>query len=306
MGATLRMATRRSDLALVQSKMAARIIMDRVQGLQVVLVEIESEGDRYQGDISKAGGKGLFVSALREAVQGGQADCACHSLKDVGLDTQGFALAAMLPRADPRDALVGKEMSELSMMDEPVVATSSPRRAGQLSCLMPNARVIGIRGNVDTRLRKLKEGCADSLMLACAGLDRLGKGDEASERLDPDKFVPAPGQGIVVVECKADDTDAVSLIAAADDSQSRSMAQAERSCAREIGADCDTPLGAHARLTDGGKISIQCSLSMHGQAATGFASGLDAVKVGRSSAQNMLSAGGKEINWRSAENGRLT
>ena len=302
----MRMATRRSDLALVQSKMAARMIMDCVHGLHVVLVEIESEGDRNQGDISKAGGKGLFVSALREAVHAGLADCACHSLKDVGLDTQGFALAAMLPRADPRDALVGKRMSELSGMDEPVVATSSPRRAGQLSCLLPNARVIGIRGNVDTRLRKLKEGCADSLMLACAGLDRLGKGDEASERLDPDKFIPAPGQGIVVVECKADDTDAVSLISAADDSQSRSMAQAERSCAREIGADCDTPLGAHATLTNGGKISLLCSLSMHGQAATGFASGLDAIKVGRSSAQDMLSAGGKEINWRTAENGRLT
>lgn len=267
--------------------------------LDVELVEIESEGDRFQGDIGEAGGKNLFVNSLREAIKDGQADCACHSLKDVGLDTGGFLLAAMLPRADPRDALVGKDLSELSKMASPTVATSSPRRAGQLSCALRHARAVAIRGNVDTRLQKLDSGVADALLLACAGLDRLGHGDLVCERLDPGRFVPAPGQGTVVVECLADDEKTASMLSAADDSRARAMATAERSCAAKVGADCEAPFGAHARLSDDGKITVKCSLSLRGSEATGTASGWDAAKVGEVAAEQMISAGGSEIDWRS-------
>lgn len=299
MGKPLRIATRRSELALAQARTAARALMERHDGLAAELVEVVSEGDRTAGGISEAGGKNLFVGALRKAVAEGEADCACHSLKDVGLDTGGFVLAAMLPRADPRDALVGRGLRELAGMDSPAVATSSPRRAGQLSCEVPNARAVAIRGNVGTRLAKLDGGAADALMLACAGLDRLGLGDRVAERLDPGAFVPAPCQGTVVIECGADDAAARRLFAAVDDGRSRLAAEAERSCAREAGADCDAPLGALAAVADDGKITVTCSLAHRGMKAVGVASGHDAEETGRIAAQRMLDSGGDGIDWTS-------
>lgn len=297
MGKALRVATRRSELAVAQAQMAARALEDRHPGLAVELVEVVSEGDRVSGGISEAGGKDLFVGALRKAVAAGEADCACHSLKDVGLDTGAFVLAAMLPRADPRDALVGLGLRELAGMDSPSVATSSPRRAGQLSCEMPNARAEAIRGNVGTRLAMLDGGAADALLLACAGLDRLGLGGRIAERLDPDRFVPAPCQGTVALECLGDDAQTRSLLLAADDAKARLAAEAERNCAREVGADCDAPLGALAAVADDGKITATCSLAHRGMKAVGVASGHDAEETGRIAAQRMLDSGGDGIDW---------
>lgn len=301
MGKALRVATRRSELAVAQARMAAKALEARHPGLAVELVEVVSEGDRVTGGISGAGGKNLFVGALRKAVAAGEADCACHSLKDVGLDTGGFALAAMLPRADPRDALVGRGLRDLAGMESPAVATSSPRRAGQLSCEAPNSRAVAMRGNVGTRLSKLDGGAADALLLACAGLDRLGLGGRIAERLDPGRFVPAPCQGTVVIECKRDDAATRTLLAAADDGESRLAAEAERSCAREAGADCDAPLGALAEVGDDGKITVTCLLAHRGMKAVGVASGHDAAETGRAAAQRMLDSGGDGIDWSSPD-----
>ena len=298
MGDVLRMATRKSKLALAQSTVAAEKIMAQNPGLKVERIEVVSEGDRHAQDIKASGGKDVFVNSLREAVKKGKADCACHSLKDVGLDTKGFVLAAMLTRADPRDALVGKDLALLARMEKPVVATGSPRRTGQLSCMLQNADVVSIRGNVDTRIAKLENGALDALVLACAGLDRLGLEQHISQRLDAGTFVPAPCQGTVVVECLADDDGTKALVEKADDKKSRMMSVAERACAKKIGADCDTPLGAHATISDGGKITVKCSLSHRGRHVVGKASGKDAAVVGTEAAADMLALVGKDVDWR--------
>lgn len=294
-GARLRIATRASKLALAQARSAQALLHQLEPQLAVELVEVVSEGDRVQGPLAAAGGKELFVTALREALERDEADCACHSLKDVGPAHPDFDLAAHLVRADPRDALVGLSLAELKARPAATIATSSPRRSELLARLVPGATIAPMRGNVDTRLAKLTRGEADALVLACAGLERLGLAGRIAERLDPASFVPAAGQGTIVLECRRDRPRIAKLLAKLDDAPSRRRACAERACAATIAGDCHTPLGAHATLAADGTVAIDCALTFAGAQARGQARATDPVAAGTQAARQMLAGGGERI-----------
>ncbi|HEV7677875.1 MAG TPA: hydroxymethylbilane synthase [Candidatus Dormibacteraeota bacterium] len=248
----LRIATRGSALARAQTELAVSLLQ-RVAHVQTEVFVVHSGGDRSP-DIPAAlmEGQGWFTAELEQAVLDGRADAAVHSAKD--LPTQladGLTVVAYLPRADARDALVARD--GLALADLPAgasVGTSSPRREAFLRALRPDLRVLPMRGNVDTRLRKLDGGEVDAVLLAAAGLDRLGLGERASERLDPHRFVPSPAQGVIAVEARVDST-ASAACALADDAVSRAVVRAEREVLRRLGAGCRLPLGAWARVEEG-------------------------------------------------------
>ena len=207
--ATLRAATRGSALALVQTELAATALRALDPALVVENVEVRTEGDRDRSTpLSVLGGRGIFVRAVEEALLDGRADIAVHSLKDMPTtQLPGLTLAAVLPRADLRDALVAREGRRLADLPPGArVGTSSRRRVALLRALRPDVEAVEIRGNVDTRLRKVAEGEYDAAVLAAAGLERLGRISEATELFEPERFLPAPGQGAIVVQCRADDT----------------------------------------------------------------------------------------------------
>ena len=295
MAGPLRIATRQSKLALAQANLAKAALESQDSNTKVELIPMVSAGDLYRGNLAAAGGKELFIKALRQAINAGQADCACHSLKDLGSDHPDFYCGAFLPRADPRDALIGSNLSQLSQLEAPVIATSSPRRIGQLSHELPHAKVVPIRGNVDTRLVKLREQRLDALLLASAGLDRLDLGAQIAQRLDPHTFIPAPGQGTIVLECASTDEPTRALLACIDCPASRTLALAERECARIVAGNCSTPLGVLAQHQDDGNIIVRCMLSYAGRKAIGTAQGHDPITVGALATRQMLSDGGQEL-----------
>jgi hydroxymethylbilane synthase len=235
---SLRIATRRSALALAQ----ARLVADALGGGS--LVEVTTAGDRGES----GGDKSRWVGALEEALLDGRADVAVHSAKDVpGELAGGLTIAAVPERADARDALCGASgMDELPAGAR--VGTSSLRRAAQLRAARRDLDVISLRGNVDTRLRRLAEGDFDALVLALAGLQRLGRVEEAGARLDVDEMVPAPGQGALAIEARQDDGPVLEALAAIDHEPSHTRLRAERALTRALDATCHTPIGAHARL----------------------------------------------------------
>jgi hydroxymethylbilane synthase len=248
----LRIATRGSALALAQTDLAIAVLR-RVAHLDTEVMVVHSSGDRAH-DVPAAlmEGQGWFTAELEQAVLDGRADAAVHSAKDLPTDlAEGLTVVAYLGRADARDALVSRDGSMLSeLRSGATVGTSSPRREAFLHALRPDLRAVPIRGNVDTRLRKLDEGEVEALLLACAGLDRLGRGERISERLDPHRFVPAPAQGVIAVEARIDST-AAAACKPADDAQARAVVRAEREVLRRLGAGCRLPLGAWARVEEG-------------------------------------------------------
>jgi hydroxymethylbilane synthase len=249
---TLRLGTRRSALALAQSGVVAGAL--RAAGHNVELVEIVTHGDRSSAAVVELGSTGVFVSELRERLVARDVDIAVHSLKDLPtLAPAEIALAAVPPRADPRDALVAR--GGLALAELPAgarVATGSPRRTAQLHALGFGLDVVAIRGNVDSRLRRVSDGEFDAVVLAAAGLQRLGRLDEASEILDPGQMLPAPGQGALAIECRADDTAHLAALAAAlDDPTTRAAITAERSLLARLEAGCSAPVGALADVSTG-------------------------------------------------------
>ncbi|HTW19817.1 MAG TPA: hydroxymethylbilane synthase [Mycobacteriales bacterium] len=249
---TLRIGTRRSPLALVQATEVANVL--RGAGHEVELVEVVTEGDRSAAALPDLGGTGVFVTEVRRRLLAGDVDLAVHSLKDLpSRQPDDVALAAVPERADPRDALVSRDGAGLSgLAPGSRVATGSPRRAGQLRALGLGIEVVGIRGNVDTRIRKIAEGAADAAVLAAAGLVRLGRLAEASELLDPGQMLPAPGQGALAVECRAAETDLQAELAAAlDDPTTRAAVTAERELLAALEAGCSAPIGALADVSTG-------------------------------------------------------
>ncbi|MBZ4319258.1 hydroxymethylbilane synthase [Streptomyces huiliensis] len=246
---TLRMGTRRSALALAQSSAFARDL-ERAVGVRVETVGITTEGDTNGAPLTAMGGTGVFVQAVRAALRAGDIDFAVHSYKD--LPTAGpddVVVAAVPVREDPRDALVTADGRPLSRLPAGArVGTGSPRRAGQLLALRPGLDVVPLRGNVDTRLRKVRDGRLDAVILAAAGLARLGRLGEAAELFAPDRLVPAPAQGALAVECRADDAPLALLLASLDDAVTRAAVCAERAVLAELEAGCSAPVGAHARL----------------------------------------------------------
>ena len=247
----VRIATRRSRLAIVQAEFVAARLREFAPDLAVELVRLTTKGDRdLSPSLVAAGGKSSFVSALEDALLEGRADLAVHSMKDVAASVQAcFTLHTFGPRADVRDALVaggsgtGGSLGELAHGAR--VGTSSIRRGALLSALRRDLRVVPVRGNVDTRLKRLDDDGYDALLLACAGLDRLGLSGRISQRIDPGVLVPAPGQGALAVQFLADRKDLAAMAGNAVDAGVEGCVAAERQLTRRLGADCAMPLGAY-------------------------------------------------------------
>jgi hydroxymethylbilane synthase len=243
----MRLGTRRSALALAQSEQVAGVL--RGNGHDVEFVEVVTAGDRSAEALQQIGGTGVFVAELREQLRRGEVDIAVHSLKDLPtIPAADLVVAAVPQRADPRDALVTRDGLRLDQLPAGSrVGTGSPRRAAQLRGLGFDLDVVPIRGNVDTRLRKVADGEYDAVVVAAAGLARLGRLDEAAELLDPGQILPAPGQGALAVECRAGDTELVTaLTKLLDDAVTRAAVTAERSLLAALEAGCTAPVGALA------------------------------------------------------------
>ncbi|MEZ0166354.1 hydroxymethylbilane synthase [Kineococcus sp. LSe6-4] len=241
----LRLGTRRSALATTQSSWVADAL--RRDGSQVELVEVTTHGDVNRAPLAQIGGTGVFVSALRDALLAGEVDLAVHSLKDLPTAAaEGLALAAVPEREDPRDALVaaGRTLAELPAGAR--VGTGSPRRQALLQDLRPDLEVVAIRGNIDTRLGYVASGELDAVVLAAAGLARIGRAAEVSEFFAPATFVPAPGQGALAVECRAGDEEVRAALARLDVPAVRRAVAAERQVLASLEAGCSAPVGAYA------------------------------------------------------------
>ncbi len=258
----LRLGTRRSTLAMTQSGHVADAL--RAAGHDVELVEVVTEGDTNRASLASLGGTGVFASALREALKSGEIDLAVHSLKDLPTTPEpGLVVVATPPRVDPRDALCARDGLTLGELGEgAVVGTGSPRRRAQLACLGLGLEFRDIRGNVGTRLSMVGQGedQLDAIVLASAGLSRVGLADRATELLDPIQMLPAPGQGALAVECREDDEVVLAALRPLDDPDTRAATTAERGVLAELEAGCAAPVGALAEVVeddDGPIISLR-------------------------------------------------
>lgn len=253
MAAALRIGTRSSPLAQAQSRWVAERLAAAL-GRDVELVPVMSEGDLSSAPLTEIGGAGVFVGAVRAAVLAGDADLVVHSLKDLPtVDDPRITLAAVPVREDPRDVLVARDGLTLGELPSgATVGTGSPRRAAQINALGLGVEVVPIRGNVDTRLAKVAAGEYDAVVLARAGLVRLGRADEATEILDPIQMLPAPGQGALAVEVASSAGQLADLIAGSlDDFATRACVTAERELLRVLEAGCSAPIGALADVAEG-------------------------------------------------------
>jgi hydroxymethylbilane synthase len=293
----IRLGTRGSALALAQ----ARSVAVALGGADVEIVPIRTEGDRLADTrLATVGGKGLFVRDIEEALLRGDIDLAAHSLKDLPAEQPaGLTLGAFTARADARDVLVARAPATVTTLARGArVGTSSPRRRALLLWLRPDLDVGPIRGNVDTRLRKLGAGDWDAVVLAAAGLHRLGLSPQACQILDPETFVPAVGQGIIAVQARSDDAATLARLAGLDDPTTRACALAERAYLARLGASCNTPMAAHARL-DGDRLDMVAVVaSEDGRQllrASATAAAVDAEPLGRGLAETLLARGAAGI-----------
>jgi hydroxymethylbilane synthase len=304
--ATVRVGTRASLLARTQTGLIVDVLSS---SCPVEVITISTEGDRSSAALDQIGGTGVFVSALRDALLAGKIDVAVHSLKDLPTGSPiGIALAAVPVREDPRDALVARDgltLGELPAGSK--VGTGSPRRAAQLRALGLDLEIVAIRGNVDTRMAKVSAGQLDAVVLAYAGLRRIGRADQVTEVLDPLQVLPAPGQGALAVECRADDTATLTLLATLDDPLTRAAVTAERALLAALEAGCSSPIGALADIAEGelgpeiylrGSVTATDGSDAVRLSATG--STLDAESVGRSLAADLIEAGAEMMMERSA------
>ncbi len=289
----MRLGTRGSALALAQSRTVAAAIEERT-GTRVELVEIVTSGDRSTAPVQRLG-VGVFVSALRDALLAKEIDVAVHSYKDLPTaPADGLAIAAVPAREDPRDVLVARDGLTLAQLPPGSrVGTGAVRRIAQLRALGLPLETVPVRGNVDTRLRKVAAGELDAVVLARAGLMRLGRGDEASEILDPELMLPAPAQGALAVECRADDP-LLALLSTLDDPVARVAVAAERALLSRLEAGCSAPVAGLAEVT-GTEINLRGAvLSPDGQIALRLArtgTPADPVTLGRMLAEDLLRAG---------------
>jgi len=297
-GTVLRLGTRKSPMAMAQSARVAKLITART-GARVELAGLTSFGDVTKVHLPDIGGTGVFVSTLRESLLHGDIDLAVHSLKDLPTaPVPGVLLAAVPAREDPRDALAGRDGAKLADLPPgAVIGTGSPRRAAQLRQMRPDVRPVPVRGNAGTRLAKVTSGELDAVVLAYAGLARIGQLDLVTEIFEPDAMVPAPGQGALAVECRAGSAELADLLAQVDDPGTRAAVTAERTVLAELEAGCSAPLGAYASGTgilqltaavvaDDGLRAVRASMS--GPAA-------QAAKLGRDMAAELLRQGARTI-----------
>ena len=301
MARELVLATRRSKLALVQSNAVAAQLRLARPDIAVELRIIKTTGDKILDvALSKIGGKGLFTKEIEAALLSGEADLAVHSLKDLPTDLpQGLALAAMTERVDPRDVLISRDGGGIDDIPEgAVVGTSSLRRSAQLAHYRPDLQFKPIRGNVETRLRKLVDEDLGAIVLAGAGLLRLGLEDRISQWLPPEICLPAAGQGIVAIEVRADDRATSASVAALASEESIACAAAERAALTGLGGGCQTPIGLLARISgdecllDGVVVGVTGQPYYSARASGPMA---DASSVGQSLAESLLAQGAGEL-----------
>ncbi|HXJ36331.1 MAG TPA: hydroxymethylbilane synthase [Candidatus Eisenbacteria bacterium] len=293
---SLRLGTRGSALARAQADLVRRDLEARNPGLAVELVLIRTTGDQLQqGPLAQVGGKGLFIKEIEEALVAGTIDCAVHSMKDVpaALHT-GLVVGAIPRREDPRDVLVSHAGSLAGLAPGAKVGTASIRRRVQLLARRRDLDVTILRGNVDTRLRRWRDGDFDAILLAAAGLARLGISEPAARPLPTDVLLPAVGQGALALECRADDAATRTVLAAVDDARSAREVGAERGFLHGIGGDCNTPLAAHAisvgdRIRLRGQVSDPDGTRWLEDEVEGSAD--DPVAIGRALADRLLARG---------------
>ncbi len=251
---TLRIATRKSPLALWQAEYVRDQLLHHHPDLQVELVKMSTQGDKIlDTPLAKVGGKGLFVKELETGMLNGDADIAVHSMKDVPVELpEGLHLAVICPREDPRDAFVSNTYATFESLPQGArLGTSSLRRQCQLSALRPDLEVLDLRGNVNTRLQKLADGGYDAIILAAAGLIRLEMADKITEYLDTTVSLPAIGQGAVGIECRVDDERVNNLIAPLNDPDTHIRVLAERAMNHRLQGGCQVPIAGYAELSNG-------------------------------------------------------
>ncbi|TLY48642.1 MAG: hydroxymethylbilane synthase [Gammaproteobacteria bacterium] len=295
-------ATRKSPLAYWQANIIKKQLENLFPYLTINLLPLLTEGDRLQNSaLSKLGGKGLFVKELERALLNHEADIAVHSMKDLPMDLEtGLVLGAICKREDPRDVLISRFRQSLAELPSGAyVGTSSLRRQSQLLGLRPDLRVGLLRGNVGTRLDKLAAGEFDAIILAAAGLIRLEKADCISEYFEANRFVPAPGQGALGIECRINDKEVLNYISKLTDPDTYYCVLAERALSRELGGSCQVPIAAYATPLDQGQINLQAlvgnldgtkliQVEKRGNIA-------DAEKIGLLAAQSLRNLGVEEI-----------
>jgi len=295
---TLRLGSRKSPMAIVQSELVAALITERT-GRPVEMVGVTTLGDVSRAQLTQIGGTGVFVSALREALLSGEVDLAVHSLKDLPAGAApGITLAAVPPRDDPRDALVARDGAKLADLPAGArIGTGSPRRAAQLLAIRGDLQTVPIRGNAGTRLRQVTDGELDGVVLAAAGLARIGQQNAISQVFEPDEMLPAPGQGALAVECRDDDPELAGLLAAVNDEASMAAAVAERSLLEALAAGCSAPVGGYAAGT--GQLLMRAAvLSPDGTRALrahGSAPAADARRLGQDLAAELLRRGASDF-----------
>jgi hydroxymethylbilane synthase len=293
----IRIGSRRSQLALWQSGHIA----ERLRGLghEVEVVTMETTGDRLQTvPFARVGSKGMFTREIEEALAEGRVDLAVHSLKDLPTELEaGFAIAAVTKRADARDAFVSERFGGIEEMPEGArIGTSSLRRQSQLRARWPQFEYVEFRGNVDTRLRKLREGVAEAAVLASAGLDRLGRTEWVRERFGAEVVCPAPGQGALALETRAGETALREALGALEDGETRFAVTAERTALAWLGGGCQAPIGAYCHREGDEYEMTGCIASPDGATVVrAERRGLEAVPLGEALAEELLAKGGREL-----------
>ncbi|WP_159944223.1 MULTISPECIES: hydroxymethylbilane synthase [unclassified Nocardiopsis] len=307
-GNPARLGTRRSTMATSQSRMVADAITERT-GQAIELTLITSFGDVTKAHLTQLGGTGVFVNSLRDELHAGTIDFAVHSLKDLPTaPAEGLVLAAVPERDDPRDALCARD--GLKFADLPAgarVGTGSPRRVAQLAALRPDLTYVPIRGNAETRLGKVASGELDAVVLAYAGLGRVGRLDDATDVFEPEQMLPAPGQGALAVECAAERRDGdLAYLASVDHPATRAEVTAERTVLAELEAGCAAPVGAYARYdAESGRLNLRAAVvATNGSSAVRRERTVDldspadlaaATALGRDLARRMIAEGADRI-----------
>ncbi len=293
-GTPLRLGSRRSPMAIAQSAQVAGQLT-ALTGREVSIVGVATLGDVSRAQLAQIGGTGVFVSTLRAGLLNGEIDFAVHSLKDLpALPQEGLTLAAVPARDDPRDALASRSGAKLADLPAgATIGTGSPRRAAQLLMLRPDIRPVPIRGSAGTRLAKVDSGELDAVVLAYAGLARIGRLEAVSQVFEPDEMLPAPGQGALAVECTASRKDLIELLSSVDDKASRAATTAERSVLAAMQAGCSAPVGAYAAGTDTLRLDAVIAAADGGTALRANAAGPadQAELLGRQVAADLLSRG---------------
>ncbi|TCK16815.1 hydroxymethylbilane synthase [Thiogranum longum] len=298
---TLRIATRKSPLALWQANHVRDALLARHPELEVELVTMTTQGDKIlDTPLAKVGGKGLFVKELETGMLEGRADLAVHSMKDVPVEfPEGLGLAAVLPREDPRDALISNEYASIEgLPDGARVGTSSLRRQCQLRRIRPDLEVLDLRGNVNTRLAKLDNGDYDAILLAAAGVKRMGWEERITELLAPEQFIPAIGQGAIGIEIRVNDARVRSLVEELNDGQTATRIRAERSLNEALQGGCQVPIAGYSEISHG-VIVLRALVGRPdgSEMVQGVISGRpeDAEELGRVLAEDLLSRGARQI-----------